>query len=52
MAIVEFKVLNANGIVKARNGDESPLFESGTQYTVTVAAFGYPELSFRFAKDN
>ena len=43
-------VLNAEGIVKARNGDESPLFEEGTKYTVTVAAFGYPELTFSFAR--
>ena len=43
-------VLNAEGIVKAGNGDESPLFEEGTKYTVTVAAFGYPELTFSFAR--
>lgn len=43
-------VLNADGVVKARNGDESPLFAEGTAYTVTVAAFGYPELSFPFTK--
>ena len=42
--------LNADGIVKARNGSESPLFEDGKQYTVTVAAFGYPELVFPYAK--
>ena len=43
-------VLNADGIVKARNGSESPLFEAGKQYTVTVAAFGYPELVFAYTK--
>ena len=52
IALDEKGVLNANGIVKARNGDENPLFEGGMQYTVTVSAFGYPEISFRFAKDN
>ena len=39
-------VMNTDGIVKARDGSESPLFEAGKQYTVTVAAFGYPELVF------
>ena len=43
-------VLNANGVVKARDGSESPLFEAGTKYTVTVAAFGYPELTFTYEK--
>ena len=42
--------LNADGVVKARNGSESPLFEVGKQYTVTVAAFGYPELVFTYTK--
>ena len=50
IALDENGVLNADGVVKARNGDESPLFEEGTAYTVTVAAFGYPELSFSFAR--
>ncbi len=50
IALDENGVLNADGVVKARNGDESPLFEAGTAYTVTVAAFGYPELSFHFSK--
>ena len=50
IALDENGVLNAEGIVKARNGDESPLFEEGTKYTVTVAAFGYPELTFSFAR--
>ena len=36
--------------MKARNGDENPLFEAGKNYTVTVAAFGYPELSFSYTK--
>ena len=43
-------MLNADGVVKARNGSESPLFEAGKQYMVTVAAFGYPELVFPFKK--
>ena len=43
-------VLNADGVVKARNGSESPLFEDGVAYTVTVAAFGYPEITFPFSK--
>ena len=38
--------------MKARNGDESPLFEAGKQYTVTVSAFGYPDLVFSFAKED
>ncbi|MBR3106659.1 MAG: FMN-binding protein [Clostridia bacterium] len=42
--------LNADGVVKARNGSESPLFEDGVNYTVNVAAFGYPELSFSYVK--
>ena len=50
IALDENGVLNADGVVKARNGSESPLFEDGVQYTVTAAAFGYPEISFRFAK--
>lgn len=45
-------VLNADGIVKARSGEESPLFEAGVPYTVTVAAFGYPELSFSYVKED
>ena len=43
-------VLNADGVVKARNGDENPLFAEGVNYTITVAAFGYPELTFTYAK--
>ena len=51
IALNENGVLNADGVVKARNGDESPLFEDGKQYTVTVASFGYPELTFRLSKN-
>ena len=50
IALDENGVLNADGIVKARNGSESPLFEAGKQYTVTVSAFGYPELVFPYAR--
>ena len=50
IALDENGVLNADGIVKARDGSENPLFEAGKQYTVTVAAFGYPELVFPYAK--
>ena len=50
IALDENGVLNADGVVKARNGDENPLFEAGKQYTVTVAAFGYPELTFTYSK--
>ena len=50
IALDENGVLNADGVVKARNGDENPLFEAGKNYTVTVAAFGYPELSFSYTK--
>ena len=50
IALDENGVLNADGVVKARNGSESPLFEAGKQYTVTVAAFGYPELVFPYEK--
>ena len=50
IALDENGVLNADGIVKARDGSENPLFEAGKQYTVTVAAFGYPELVFSYAK--
>ena len=49
IALDENGVLNADG-VKARNGDEIPLFEAGTQYTVTVAAFSSPELVFPYTK--
>ena len=45
-------MLNAEGVVKARNGNESPLFVDGKQYTVTVAAFGYPELVFPYEKED
>ena len=44
-------LLNADGIVKARDGSESPLFAEGTPCTVTVAAFGYPELTFSFTRN-
>ena len=37
--------LNADGVVKARNGSETPLFEAGKQYTVTVAASAIPSSS-------
>lgn len=50
IALDENGVLNAEGIVRARNGSENPLFEEGTNYTVTVAAFGYPELVFNYSK--
>ncbi|MBQ6382997.1 MAG: FMN-binding protein [Clostridia bacterium] len=50
IALDENGVLNADGVVKARNGDESPLFVDGKQYTVKIASFGYPELTFRFSK--
>ena len=52
IALDENGVLNADGVVKARNGSETPLFEAGKQYTVTVAAFGYPELVFAYAKED
>ena len=42
--------LNADGVVKARDGSESPLFETGKPCTVTVSAFGYPELTFSYVK--
>ena len=50
IALDENGTLNADGVVKARNGSESPLFEDGVNYTVTVAAFGYPELTFSYSK--
>ena len=50
IALDENGVLAADGVVKARDGSESPLFEDGTAYTVTIAAFGYPELTFDFEK--
>ena len=50
IALDENGMLNADGVVKARNGSESPLFEAGKQYTVTIAAFGYPELAFPYVK--
>ena len=50
IALDEQGVLNADGVVKARNGSESPLFEAGRNYTVTVKAFGYPELVFSYQK--
>ncbi|MCR5402947.1 MAG: FMN-binding protein [Butyrivibrio sp.] len=50
IALDDNGVLNADGIVKARDGSESALFEDGAAYTVTVAAFGYPELIFDFSK--
>ena len=50
IALDENGMLNADGVVKARNGSESPLFEAGKQYTVTIAAFGYPELVFPYEK--
>ncbi len=50
IALDENGVLNADGVVRARNGSESPLFEAGKKYTVTVAAFGYPELTFAYEK--
>ncbi len=50
IALDENGVLNADGAVRARNGSESPLFEAGKQYTVTIAAFGYPELVFSYVK--
>ncbi len=50
IALDENGVLNVDGMVKARNGSENPLFEAGKKYTVTVAAFGYPELVFAYEK--
>ena len=50
IALDENGALNADGVVKARNGSESPLFEEGVAYTVTVAAFGYPEVTFPYVK--
>ena len=50
IALDENGALNADGVVKARNGSESPLFEEGKKYTVTIAAFGYPELTFPYEK--
>ena len=50
IALDENGVLNADGVVRARNGSESPLFEAGTKYTVTVSAFGYPDLTFAYEK--
>ena len=50
IALDENGALNADGIVKARNGSENPLFEAGKRYTVTVAAFGYPEQVFSYTK--
>ena len=50
IALDENGILDEDGIVKARNGSESALFEAGKQYTVTVSAFGYPELVFSYAK--
>jgi len=52
VALDDNGMLNAEGVVKARNGNESPLFEDGKQYTVTVAAFGYPELVFPYEKED
>ena len=52
IALDENGVLNAEGVLKARDGSESPLFEAGKQYTVTVSAFGYPELVFSYAKSD
>ena len=43
-------VLNADGVLKNRDGSETALFEEGVNYTVTVAAYGYPELTFEYAK--
>ena len=51
IALDEQGVLNAEGVVKARDGSESPLFAEGTPCTVTVAAFGYPELTFSFTRN-
>ena len=52
IALDENGALNFDGVVKARNGSENPLFEAGVSYTVTVAAFGYPELSFSCVKED
>lgn len=41
---------NPDGVVKNRDGSESILFEDGKSYTVTIEAFGYPAVSFPFAK--
>ncbi len=50
IALDENGVLNADGVVTNRDGSETVLFEDGAAYTVTVAAFGYPELTFDFSK--
>ncbi len=50
IALDENGTLNADGVVKARDGSESALFEDGTEYTVTIDAFGYPELAFEYSK--
>ena len=50
IALDEAGVLNADGVVKARSGEENPLFAPGVPYTVTVSAFGYPELTFSYEK--
>ncbi len=50
IALDENGTLNTDGVVRARDGSESPLFEDGVGYTVTVAAFGYPELTFSYSK--
>lgn len=50
IALDENGVLNAEGVVKNRDGSETNLFEEGTSYTVTVSAFGYPELTFDFTR--
>ncbi len=50
IALDENGILNADGVVKARDGSESALFEAGVDYTVTVEAFGYPMLIFDFSK--
>lgn len=41
---------HADGIVKGRDGSETPLFEDGVSYTITIEAFGYPSVSFPYTK--
>jgi len=44
--------LNADGVVKNRDGSETILFEEGKNYTVTVSAFGYPDLEFAYPEES
>ena len=50
IALTDAGALNADGVVRARDGSETPLFRDGVKYTVTIAAFGYPTLTFPYEK--